>query len=130
MYPHIDFEEDLKVALQDDEERMGFAAEGAKLKFGAALLYAREARGITRAQLAEMSGFSESYLDKIELGDVNPTIGKLGAIFGAMGYEPTIWFEPIFKEDEDEETSSEPVPSADAERDAASLEAAAVGDGD
>ena len=114
--------------LQDDDDRAGYAAEGAKLKFGRALIYAREARGITLAQLAEMSGFSEAYLDKVELGDMNPTIGKLGAIFGAMGFEPTIWFEPIFKEDD--EAASEAVPSADSERDAARLEAAAVGDGD
>ena len=114
--------------LQDDDDRAGYAAEGAKLKFGRALIYAREARGVTLAQLAEMSGFSEAYLDKVELGDMNPTIGKLGAIFGAMGFEPTIWFEPIFKEDD--EAASEPVPSADSERDAARLEAAAVGDGD
>ena len=114
--------------LQDDDDRAGYAAEGAKLKFGRALIYAREARGITLAQLAEMSGFSEAYLDKVELGDMNPTIGKLGAIFGAMGFEPTIWFEPIFKEDD--EAASEAVPSADSERDAARLEAAAVSDGD
>ena len=114
--------------LQNDDDRAGYAAEGAKLKFGRALIYAREARGITLAQLAEMSGFSEAYLDKVELGDMNPTIGKLGAIFGAMGFEPTIWFEPIFKEDD--EAASEAVPSADSERDAARLEAAAVGDGD
>ena len=116
--------------LQNDDDRAGYAAEGAKLKFGRALIYAREARGITLAQLAEMSGFSEAYLDKVELGDMNPTIGKLGAIFGAMGFEPTIWFEPIFKEDSADEPASEAVPSAESERDAARLEAAAVGDGD
>ena len=84
--------------LQDDEMRIGFGAEGIKTSFALALLNARESVGMTQSELAEICGVSQAYISKLESGEANPTIGKIGAIFAAMWMEPTVGFEPLMPE--------------------------------
>ena len=45
-----------------------------------------------------MCGVSQAYISKLESGEANPTIGKIGAIFAAMWMEPTVGFEPLLPE--------------------------------
>ena len=78
--------------------RMGFGGEGVKTSFALALLNARESAGMTQAELADICGVSQAYISKLESGEANPTIGKIGAIFAAMWMEPTIGFEPLMRE--------------------------------
>ncbi len=84
--------------LQDDEMRIGFGAEGIKTSFALALLDARESVGMTQSELAEICGVSQAYISKLESGEANPTIGKIGAIFAAMWLEPTVGFRPLMPE--------------------------------
>ena len=84
--------------LQDDESRRGFGAEGVKTSFALALLNARESVGMTQEELAEVCGVSQAYISKLESGEANPTIGKMGAIFAAMWLEPTVGFRPLMPE--------------------------------
>ena len=84
--------------LQDDERRMGFGGEGVKTSFALALLNARESAGMTQAELAELCGVSQAYISKLESGEANPTIGKMGAMFAAMWMEPSIGFKPLMPE--------------------------------
>ena len=84
--------------LQNDERRRGFGAEGIKTAFALALLDARESVGMTQTELAEICGVSQAYISKLESGEANPTIGKIGAIFAAMWLEPTVRFKPLMPE--------------------------------
>ena len=94
--------------LQDDESRRGFGAEGVKTSFALALLNARESVGMTQEELAEMCGVSQAYISKLESGEANPTIGKIGAIFAAMWMEPTVEFRPLMREREKSAASGVP----------------------
>ena len=84
--------------LQDDDRRRGFGAEKIKTSFALALLDARESLGITQSELAEMCGVSQAYISKLESGEANPTIGKIGSIFAAMWMKPSVGFGPLMPE--------------------------------
>ena len=84
--------------LQDEEIRAEFGAECVRTSFAFALLNARESAGMTQAELAELCGVSQAYISKLESGEANPTIGKLGFIFASMWMEPTIGFGPLMPE--------------------------------
>ena len=84
--------------LQDDERRLGFGAEKIKTTFALALLDARESVGMTQSELAEICGVSQAYISKLESGEANPTIGKIGSIFAAMWMKPDVDFAPLMPE--------------------------------
>ena len=88
----------LNEQLQDEEIRAEFGGEGVRTSFAFALLNARESAGMTQAELAELCGVSQAYISKLESGEANPTISKLGSIFAAMWMEPTIGFGPLMPE--------------------------------
>ena len=77
--------------LQDLEERMLYGEEAAKLDFALALTFARQERNLTQQQLADLVGESKTYIDKIERGEANPSLSKVGRIFAAL------WLKPISK---------------------------------
>ena len=84
--------------LQDREIRAEFGAEGLRTSFALALLNARERVGMTQSELADVCGVSQAYISRLESGEANPTIGKIGAIFAAMWMEPTVGFELLMSE--------------------------------
>ena len=102
----------LSESLRDPERRCGFGAEGVKLALAFALIDARESAGMTRADLAEASGVSEAYISKLESGDANPAVGKVGEIFAAMWMKPTVGFAPLMAENEKASASAAQPPSA------------------
>ena len=93
-----DFLDWLSEQLLDNEMRVGFGAEKIKTALALALLDARESRGLSQSQLAELCGVSQAYISKLESGEANPTIGKIGSIFAAMWMKPTIGFGPLLSE--------------------------------
>ena len=93
-----DFLDWLNEQLLDNEMRVGFGAEKIKTALALALLDARESRGLSQSQLAELCGVSQAYISKLESGEANPTIGKIGSIFAAMWMKPTIGFGPLMPE--------------------------------
>ncbi len=84
--------------IKDPEMRAEFGAEGLRMSFAFALLNARESLGLTQTELADICGVSQAYISKLESGDANPTIGKIGMIFAAMWMQPTVGFEPLMRE--------------------------------
>ena len=93
-----DFLDWLSEQLLDNEMRVGFGAEKIKTALALALLDARESRGLSQSQLAELCGVSQAYISKLESGEANPTIGKIGSIFAAMWMKPTVGFGPLMPE--------------------------------
>jgi len=45
----------------------------------------REARGVTQAVLAERAGLTREYVNKLEAGKYDPTLGTLGRLAKALG---------------------------------------------
>lgn len=81
--------------LQDIEYRKEYGAEGAKLEIAAELVKAREMMRMTQSDLAELAGTSQAYISRLEKGDANPTIGKIGSLLACMWLKPSIWPKPM-----------------------------------
>ena len=94
----VDAMDMIREHIQNPEMRAEFGAEGIRLSFAFALIHARESVGMTQVELAEICGVSQAYISKLESGEANPTIGKIGSIFAAMWMEPTIGFGPLLPE--------------------------------
>lgn len=77
--------------IEDDEERMGYGEEAAKVRFALALTFARQERGLSQQELADLLGVSKAYVVRLESGEANPSIAKAGRIFAAL------WLTPIDK---------------------------------
>ena len=77
--------------LEDDEERMEYGEVAAKSSFGLALTFARQERGLSQQELADLLGVSKAYVVRLESGEANPSIAKAGRIFAAL------WLTPIDK---------------------------------
>ena len=111
----VDAMDMIREHIKHPESRAAFGAEGVKIALAFALLEARESAGMTRAELAEASGVSEAYISKLESGDANPSVGKVGEIFAAMWMKPTVGFAPLMAEretDVDADALQTPAPSA------------------
>jgi len=96
----VDAMDMIREHIERPDLRSAFGAEGVKIALAFALVDARESAGMTRAELAESSGVSEAYISKLESGDANPSVGKVGEIFAAMWMKPTVGFEPLMAERE------------------------------
>ena len=111
----VDAMDMIREHIKHPESRAAFGAEGVKIALAFALVDARESAGMTRADLAEASGVSEAYISKLESGDANPSVGKVGEIFAAMWMKPTVGFAPLMAEretDVDMDALQTPAPSA------------------
>jgi transcriptional regulator with XRE-family HTH domain len=84
-----DFSARLAKELEEDEERMGYGEEAAKVSFAIALTFARQEQGMSQQELADLLGVSKAYVVRLESGDANPSIAKAGRIFAAL------WLTPI-----------------------------------
>jgi putative transcriptional regulator len=73
--------------------RTATSAIDAKL-FGLTLRRARTDRGLTQAAVAERLGVTTAYLQKLEGGRANPTLGQLANIARALGGTLSIQFMP------------------------------------
>lgn len=56
---------------------------------------AREARGLTQAQLAFRAATSQQTISRLERGDEDPTWGRLRRLLLALGMRPTLDAEPL-----------------------------------
>jgi len=55
------------------------------VQFGRRLKALREARGVSQAALAERAGLTREYVNKLEAGKYDPTLGTLGRLAKALG---------------------------------------------
>ena len=87
----IDVLKEIGEDLQDDNARMEYGEEAAKMDFALALTFARQERNLTQQQLADLLGVSQAYVARLESGEANPTLSKVGRILAAL------WLRPIDK---------------------------------
>ena len=88
---HTDVIAEIAKELEDDEERMEYGEVAAKSSFALALTFARQERGLSQQELADLLGVSKAYVVRLESGEANPSVAKAGRIFAAL------WLTPIDK---------------------------------
>ena len=79
------FEDDLNQELQDPDFAKGFGAAQAKSSFALTLAKARATLGLTQKELAAELGVSQSYVAKLEGGEANPTLDRIGSLLAVLG---------------------------------------------
>jgi transcriptional regulator with XRE-family HTH domain len=77
--------------IEGDEARMEYGEAAAQMSFAIALTFARQERGMSQEELADLLGVSKAYVVRLESGEANPSIAKAGRIFAAL------WLTPIDK---------------------------------
>ena len=82
-------ENDLKKELKDPESAKMFGAAQAKSIFALTLANARIKAGFTQKELAEKAGVSQSYIAKLEGGEANPTLERIGSLLAVIGLSLT-----------------------------------------
>ena len=78
------FEGDLKQELQDPESAKYFGAAQAKSSFAITLAEARRQLNLTQQELAARLGVSQSYVAKLEGGEANPTLERIGSLLAVL----------------------------------------------
>lgn len=78
------FEGDLKQKLQDPEFAKIFGAAQAKSSFALTLAKARKNKGLTQQELANIAGVSQAYIAKLEGGEANPTLERIGSLLAVL----------------------------------------------
>lgn len=83
------FRDDLEQNLRDPEFAKMFGAAQAKSSFGITLAEARRQLNLTQQQLAARLGVSQSYIAKLEGGEANPTLNRIGSLLAVLGLSLT-----------------------------------------
>lgn len=83
------FSDDLEQNLRDPEFAREFGTAQAKSSFALTLAQARAKLGITQKELANMAGVSQGYIAKLEGGEANPTLGRIGSLLAILGLSLT-----------------------------------------
>jgi predicted transcriptional regulator len=83
------FEDDLRVKLRDPEFAKMFGAAQAKSSFALTLAKARARVGLTQKELADKAGVSQAYIAKLEGGEANPTLERIGSLLAVLGLSLT-----------------------------------------
>jgi len=81
--------------LQDLEYRCEYGAESAKLDLARVLGEARRGQGMTQQELATLLNVSQAYIGKLESGEANPTLGRVGAILAAIWLKMRLQTAPL-----------------------------------
>jgi transcriptional regulator with XRE-family HTH domain len=89
------FEDDLKKELQDPESARIFGGAHANSSFALTLALARQKLGVTQQELAERAGVSQAYIAKLEGGEANPTLGRIGSLLAVLGLSLTTDVAPL-----------------------------------
>jgi transcriptional regulator with XRE-family HTH domain len=63
--------------------------------FGALLRLEREQRGLDQAVLARRAATTQTYVSRIERGDVSPSVATMGRLLNAMGLELVVASRPL-----------------------------------
>ncbi len=79
------FGKDLEQNLRDPEFAKMFGAAQAKSSFALTLAKARTKSGLTQKELADKIGVSQAYIAKLEGGEANPTLERIGSLLSALG---------------------------------------------
>jgi DNA-binding XRE family transcriptional regulator len=88
--------------LEDLAARVDYGSATLTYDVAAALVTARKMKKLTQTALATRAGVRPAYIAKLERGEANPTIGRIGAILAAMGFKADIHIMPIVARQEPE----------------------------
>jgi transcriptional regulator with XRE-family HTH domain len=83
------FRDDLEQNLHDPEFAKRFGAAQAKSSFALTLATARTKIGLTQKELANKVGVSQAYIAKLEGGEANPTLDRIGSLLAILGLSLT-----------------------------------------
>lgn len=78
----IDFNENI---IYEDGEIVGYADPTINDKFGELLQVTRLNKGLSQTELSKLSGIDQGDISRLEKGEGNPTLKKIGKAFKAMG---------------------------------------------
>ena len=78
------FRDDLEQNLRDLEFAKRFGAARAKSNFALTLAKARATLGLTQKELASKIGVSQAYIAKLEGGEANPTLERIGSLLAML----------------------------------------------
>lgn len=87
--------DDLRTRLLDREYAKAFGGEVAKSAFAATLAQARRESGLSQQEVAVCIGASQPYVARLESGEANPTLGRVGQVLGAMNLRLVTSTEPL-----------------------------------
>jgi len=87
--------EDLEKEIQDPEFASYFGADQAKVQLAFTLVDTREQLKLTQKEVADKLKVSQPYIAKLERGDANPTIGKIGSMLALLGLRLRTQTEPL-----------------------------------
>ena len=90
------FRNDLAQNLRDIEFAKRFGAAQTKSSFAITLVEARRQLNLTQKQLAARLGVSQSYVAKLEGGEANPTLDRIGSLLAILGLSLTTGTTSLF----------------------------------
>jgi len=76
--------DDLIDRLKDPEYAKLYGEEDAKVDFAITLTKVRKSLGLKQKQMADKLGVSQPYIAKLEGGEANPTIGRIGSLLASI----------------------------------------------
>ncbi len=79
------FGDDLEQRLRDSEFARIFGVAQAQSSFALTLAEARVKLGLTQKELASRAGVSQAYIAKLEGGEANPTLERIGSLLAMLG---------------------------------------------
>jgi transcriptional regulator with XRE-family HTH domain len=92
--------EDLEKELQDPEFASYFGADQAKTQLAFTLVNTRNELNLTQKEVADKLKVSQPYVAKLERGDANPTIGRVGSMLAQLGLRLRTRTEPLLPKPE------------------------------
>jgi len=90
--------EDLKRELQDPEFAKFYGADQARIQLALTLVATRSKLGLKQKEIAAKLGASQPYIAKLEKGDANPTIGKIGSMLALLDFRLVTLSAPLLPE--------------------------------
>lgn len=90
--------DDLLERLKDPEYAKLYGAENAKVDFAITLTKARKNLNLTQKSLADKLGISQPYVAKLEGGEANPTLGRIGTLLAILGHRLVTQTAPLSPE--------------------------------
>ncbi len=86
---------DLEQELQDPEFAYYYGADQAKTQLAFTLVDARDQLNLTQKEVADKLKVSQPYIAKLERGDANPSIGRIGSLLALLGLRLNTRTEPL-----------------------------------
>lgn len=109
----ISVQADLEERLKDGAFAKEYGENIAKAEIAVTVSQARRSKNMTQEDLAKTLDYSQSYIAKLESGDANPTIGKIGRILACLGLRVSASFSPLSSRIEEKSIRFESIDSSE-----------------